>query len=192
MAITAQFDADFSKFDSEVGKAQQSLVAFEGQTTQTSKSISGMGTTTNTFTESFRQFDGVLTAVGIHLGPAVKGLNDIQQAAGKSASALGLMSTAGLLVGTAMAGWQIGRKIAEFFGLDQAIAQTTARLMGWGDLVKETAGAKADVLALATQRAGRAITDLSEAMRVNQQWVDDHKKGAKDAQKANEDWAKAM
>ncbi len=192
MAITAQFDADFSAFNSEVGKAEQQLVKFEGQTTQTSKSISGMGTTTNTFTESFRQFDGVLNAVGIHLGPAVKGLNDIQQAAGKSASALGLMSTAGLLVGSAMAGWQIGRKIAEWFGLDQVIAQTTARLMGWGDLVKETAGAKADVLALATQRAGRAITDMNEAMKVNQEWVDAHKKGAKEAAKVNDEWAKAM
>jgi len=34
MAITAQFDADFSAFNSEVGKAEQQLVKFEGQTTQ--------------------------------------------------------------------------------------------------------------------------------------------------------------
>ena len=29
-------------------------------------------------------------------------------------------------------------------------------------------------------------------MKINQQWVDAHKKGAADAAKANEEWAKAM
>lgn len=206
MAITAQFDADFSAFNTEVGKAEQQLTLFEMSTAKTGTSIAGMGTTTtktttqfNTMTQSFQQFDGVLNAVGIHLGPAVKGLNDIGAASGKSASQLGLFATAGLLVGAAMAGWNIGRKIADLLGLDEAIANSTAKLMGWGDVAAQTAGAKADVLALATKRlremtgdATRTVTDFSDAMRINQQWVDEHKKGAKEAAKATEEWTKAM
>jgi hypothetical protein len=199
MAITAQFDADFSAFSAEVGKASQQLTGFEAQTTKTGTAIVGMGTVTTKTTPaltamsaSIQQFDGILNAVGIHVGPAVKGLQELGQASGQTARELGLFTTAGLAVGAAMAGWKIGRAIADFFGLDQAIANTTARLMGWGDLVGQTAGAKADVLALATQRAGREITNFSEALQINQKWVDAHKKGAVENAKALEEFAKAQ
>src|SRR4249920_2274362 len=197
--ITANFDADFSQFNTEVGKAEQSLTGLELSTAQTSTAIAGMGTVTtntavpfNTLTQSFQQFDGVLNAVGIHLGPSVKAINDLGQASGKTVSQLGLLASAGLVVGAALAGWNIGRKIAELLGLDTAIANSVAKWAGWGDLVKETAGAQADVLALASKNAGRTITDINEARAINQKWVDDLKKGAKEVAKANEEQAKAM
>jgi hypothetical protein len=203
MAVTAKFEADFSQMHGEVDRMNAEFEAMEAwagkSTTTASKGFAGMGTSVtktttqfNTLSQSFQQFDGVLNAVGIHLGPAVKGLNDISAASGKTTSQLGLLSTAGLLVGAAMAGWQIGRKIAELTGLDTAIANSVAKWAGWGDLVKATAGAQADVLALASKNAGRTITDINEARAINQKWVDDLKKGAKEVAKANEEQAKAM
>lgn len=199
MAITANFDADFSQFSAEVGKAEQQLTGFEAQTAQTGTAIAGMGTVTTSTTPAFtamagslRQFDGVLSAVGIHIGPAVQGISELGQATGKTVGELGLFTTAGLVAGAAMAGWNIGRKIADFFGLDTAIANATARLFGWGDAVAQTAGANDDVLKLASERAKRTITDLTEARAINQKWVDDFKKSSKDAAKANEEFAKAQ
>ncbi|HXJ29257.1 MAG TPA: hypothetical protein VNG35_01380, partial [Gemmatimonadales bacterium] len=48
------------------------------------------------------------------------------------------------------------------------------------------------VLALATQRAGREVTNFSEALQINQKWVDDHKKGAVETAKALDEFAKAQ
>jgi hypothetical protein len=211
MAITAQFDADFSAFNSEVGKAEQQLNLFEMSTAKTSTAITGMGTTTtktapgvNTLTTSLREFDGVLGAAGIHIGPAIKGIEDLGAASGKSVAELGKFAAAGLVVSTALAAWTVGRgavAILKWFNvdLDGAIANATAKWMGWGDLVGATAGANADVLKLASDHAKRTITDINEARAINQKWVDDLKKGAKETAQANEEaakaaeaWAKAM
>lgn len=117
-------------------------------------------------TSVFRQFDGVLASLGIHIAPQVKAIEDIAGAAGKSASAIGVLGTAGLTFGAAVGGWKIGRLIAEFFELDSKIAGATARLMGWGDLAAETAAAKTDTLARATAIAEREITNMNEAVRI--------------------------
>jgi len=98
---------------------------------------------------------------------------------------------------TAMAAWTVGRgavALLKWFNvdLDSAIANATAKWLGWGDLVGATAGANADVLALASKHAQRTITDINEARSINQKWVDDLKKNAKEVAKANEDQAKAM
>lgn len=204
MAITAQFDADFSAFNTEVGKAEEQLNLFEMSTTKTATAVVGMGTTTtktstgvNTLTASMRQFDSVLGTAGIHLGPAAKAIEEIGAASGKSAKDFGLFASAGLVASTAMAAWTVGRgavALLKWFNvdLDQAIGNATAKWLGWGDLVGATAGANADVLALASKHAERTITDINEARAINQKWVDDLKKHAKEVAQANEDQAKAM
>jgi hypothetical protein len=122
----------------------------------------------------------------------VRALGQLGEAAGKTASEIGLIGTAGLVLGAAIGGWKIGRAIADFFSLDEAIGNATAKLLGWGDAQAAASGARGDVLALATQRSGHAVTDLTEAMRINDEWFKKHQKGAVDAAKATEDWNKAM
>jgi hypothetical protein len=56
----------------------------------------------------------------------------------------------------------------EFFGLDKAVAKTWTSLLGFADVGAETAGAKADVLAKASMTAGHAITNMAEAIRINE------------------------
>lgn len=117
---------------------------------------------------SIRDVDGVLGAVGVKTGPLVKVFDDLGAASGKTAGELGKVGTAGLALGAGIAGWQIGRAISEFLGLDRVIGDVTAKLLGFGDVAAQEAGAGADVLARASKNAGRSITDMAEAMRINQ------------------------
>jgi hypothetical protein len=92
-------------------------------------------------------------------GPLVteaEALTHVGTGATASASALDLLGSAGLLVGAGMQGWQIGRAIADFFGLDEKIAHTTATLLGYGDVAAEISGAKQDTI-------NRAIRDGADA-----------------------------
>lgn len=79
------------------------------------------------------------------------GLNDVAEGAGLTVANLGLLNTAGLLLGAAYGGWAIGRMIADFFTLDDAIGRATARLIGFGDVGGETAAAKQDTINKAIQ-----------------------------------------
>lgn len=203
MAITAQFDADFSQFNSEVGKANQQLTGLESQTTTTGVAIARMGTVTTTTTSAFTaasrsltQFDSLLGAVGIHVGPAIKGLGELGAASGATVAELGLLGTAGLVLGTAMAAWKLGTMlhdfIQKFVDLDGAIAKAATALGLFADADKAAADANKDVLALASEHAKRVITDLTEARKINQDFVDDMKKRAQENAKALSEQAKAM
>jgi hypothetical protein len=93
---------------------------------------------------------------------------------GKSAKELGALGTAGAVAGAALAGWQVGRWIADITGADAAIGKLTASLLGFGDVAAQEAGAKADVLAQASKNAGRQITDMTEAIKINYDAVKGH------------------
>jgi hypothetical protein len=134
-------------------------------------------TATGNWTDQVRSFDGVLSALGIHIGPEIRAMTELGAAGSQTALSLGLLATAGLVAGAAIGGWKIGRAVSEFTGLDEIIGRATAKLLGWGDLSAETAGAKTDALALASQRAGREITNLSEAMKFNADWTALARKG---------------
>ncbi len=202
MAITAKFTADFDNFNTEVVKAEKTLDDFEQETIAAGGAITGLNKVSansvppvSELSSAYKQFDGVLAAAGINIGPAVKGIEDIAAAAGKSTTQLGAFGTAGLVAGAALAGWKTGRAIAEFFGLDKAIADTTATLLGWGDVAGETAAAKQDVLSRASVNARRTITDYDEALRINNQTFKDRNElldaNAKATKKATDEAKKA-
>lgn len=91
------------------------------------------GTTTGKMSglsDSYRQFDGVLQAAGVNIGPQVKGLEDIANAAGKTSKEIGLLGTAGLAAGAFMTGWKIGTWIDEMTGASTAVENLARSLMG--------------------------------------------------------------
>jgi hypothetical protein len=120
---------------------------------------------------SLRQFDDVLElAGGPHLRDLIQGVGQLDDVAKKAAEGgLGKLAKAGLAASAAFGGWQIGRKIAELTGSDTLIGNATAKLMGWGDAAGQAAAAGADVLARASKNAGRQITDMTEAIRINEE-----------------------
>lgn len=59
---------------------------------------------------------------------------------------MGPLGKASVVAGVAIGAWELGRAIAQVFDLDTKIANLTARLLGWGDVAAQTAGAKQDVI----------------------------------------------
>lgn len=96
-----------------------------------------------------RQVDNVLDLFGVHLGPARKAIDDLGYAAENGAGKLGLVGSAGLTLGAAIGGWQIGRAISEFAGLDEKIGNVAASLLGLPTIAEQAAAATADAIAKA-------------------------------------------
>lgn len=120
--------------------------------------------------KGLRQFDDVLElAGGPHLRDLIQGVGQLGDVATGTSGELTGLAKAGLVASAAFGGWQIGRKIAELSGSDTIIGNATAKLLGWGDAAGEVAAAKADLLAKASKNAGRQITDLNEAVKINEQ-----------------------
>jgi len=152
-ALVVRILADTSEMVGGVKKASTELDGFENQVVDVDKalaSIKGSGGRANesvsTLSATYKQFDGVLQSVGISIGPQVKGLEDIVNAAGKTAAGIGAVSTAGLALGAGYAGWQLGRMIADFTGADKAVQGFWESFLGGYNLAEETVGAKQDVI----------------------------------------------
>lgn len=152
-------------------------------------------TATNPFSNlhaAAEKFDGVLAVGGVHIREELHGLADLGDAAGKSAGQIGALGTAGLVLGAGIAGWKVGRMIADFFGLDESIGKATASLLGYGDVAAQVAGAKQDSINLAIKRGADAAISYAEALRFNLDWVKHHTEGLEKSIKAHEEWAAAM
>ena len=121
----------------------------------------------NTLGQSMRQFDGVLSSVGVNLSPQIRAIEDLSAASGRTASQLGGFTTAGLAAGAAMAGWQTGRAISEFFGLDDAIGKATASLLDW-NAASVTEAAKLDVITKAIANGAQSYITYADAIVFNQ------------------------
>jgi len=192
MAVTGVFAADFSAFDKAVKTSESNLAGLEQAgvkvesslrlMTQTQEQfldkigasggkIQELGATAgktggevNTLSESYRQFDGMLQAAGINIGPQVKGLEDLANMAGKTASQLGAIGTAGAIAGAAMTGWNIGAVIADVTELDEALANMISTLSGWGEIYSKT-GQQQQLISQAIEQGGRQIHSYADAVK---------------------------
>jgi hypothetical protein len=187
MPITGTFEADFSQFSSATKAAENDLKGLQATAATTTTAVTGLekatattATAAGTLSTSWRSFDGALSAVGVHIGPQVQGLIDLGNAAGKSGTELGALASAGLVASAALAGWNVGRWIADITGADAAISSLTAKLLGWGDLAKQTAGAVQDSIDLAFQRTGIHANSAAEALALNTKWAKEHQAAAKE------------
>jgi len=202
MAVTGVFAADFSKFDSAVQESAARLKGLETAGTQVESSlrlmtksqeqmldqigasggrIEELGATAgetsgqvNTLSESYHQFDGLLQAAGVNIGPQIKGLEDISAAAGKTATEIGLLGTAGLAAGAFMTGWKIGEFIDGLTGASKAVEDLTTKLLGYQSLAGETAGAKQDVINRAIAQGAKDTISYTDAIKFNTEQVQKH------------------
>lgn len=126
-------------------------------------------------TGATRDLIGAMSAGGIKtLGDFRAGIQLAGESAGVTTKSLGTFGTVAAVAGAAFVGWQIGKVIDQLTGASSAVEKFTydvQRMAGYlGNdlkLMAEQAAAKQDVLARATQAAGRTITDYSEAIRIN-------------------------
>lgn len=169
---TAQEAAEkMKKLGMEVPPGIQSVV---DASLNLSNSQRGVSESSERMRSSLRQVDNIMDVFGIRILSEVKGLEQMIEVSDKTVTQIGALAAGTAVAGAAFAGWTVGRHIAEFFDLDKAISGTTARLMGWGDLVGQTMAAKADVLAAASEHAGRTITSMAEAVKINEEWLKKH------------------
>jgi hypothetical protein len=141
----------------------------KGKLRELDTSALAAGTGFGRVSTSLQKFDDVLgLAGGPHLRGIIQGVGQLDEVARGASGSLDLMAKAGLVASAAMGGWSIGRKLAELTGSDALIGNLTAKLMGFGDVAGQQAAAGADTLARASANAGRQITDMSEALRINE------------------------
>lgn len=157
----------YSVLGQQAPQAMRDLAAATAQSDEAmGKYVVSMGdgaTGTRGFADQLGESDRILGAFGVHMGPIVGAMREFGDASGKTVSQLGLLGTAGLVVGAAVGGWKIGEWIDGMTGWSTSIANATAALLGYGDVGAEEAAAKTDQLARASRIAGEAITELAAA-----------------------------
>jgi len=163
-ALTGVMTADFTGFLTEVDKSVVKLKQLESASDQTS---AGM----QEFSHGINQVDQSLSAVGINVGKPLKAFQELSALAGKNVGDMGLPALAGSITTTGVAAYELTRTVIDLaksfgFDLDKAVAESSAKLLGWGDLAGETAAAKMMNLSRASEIAGRTITDVGEALRI--------------------------
>lgn len=139
----------------------------------------------NGLTTVYHQFDGVLQSVGINIGPQVKGIEDIANAATGASGKIGGLASAGLVLGTGIAAWGITRAIMEFLDLDKSVEKAWRTLLGYGDAAAEVAGAKQDVINRAIANGAKETISYKDAIQFN---IDAVKKNAD----AHIDWSQKL
>jgi hypothetical protein len=192
--VKATFDADFSALHTEAVKADADMGKLAQSAAEVDKALIGMTSaqgkatsTSNSAVTSLRQFDGVLASVGLNINSQIRAIDDLAAASHKSASEIGALGTAGLVTGAAFAGWELGRTIANVFGLDDKVAHLTTSLFGLNDVQKETALAQQDTIDKASALAGHTLS-YAEAVA----FLTKQQKEATEAQKAFEAGTKAL
>lgn len=174
--MLVQVGANIDDLRAQLAAGKITVQEFVGKVGELSERFTGGGTAVDRFADALGKTDSVLASAGVNLQSETRALRELAQSSSLTVSELGALGTAGLVVGTAMAAWGIGRRVAEFFELDDIIGKTTARLLGL-DTGAEAAGAKADVLAKASRRAGMDIKDMALAMAINEEATNKMKAG---------------
>src|SRR6185436_8656268 len=157
------------------------IARVEGAAKSVTAAIAPMATTVQTagthvtgLKGAMESFDGILASVGIHLGPQIRGLGELGEAAKQGAGGMGMVASAGLAIGVGMAAWNITRGVMEFFQLDGAVAKAWTSLLGFKGASKEAAGAQADAIQLAFEKTGVRATSAAQALELMTKWLKDH------------------
>jgi hypothetical protein len=154
--LSGVMTADFSDFYFEVDKSVVKLKEMEGASGHTNAAMgdlsAGLGVA-----------DKTLNALGIHIGPQIQAIRELGNVSGLTFEKLGLWGSLGLAASVGAATYQITTMALEFTGLDKAIA---GAVDAWAGFDAQRAGAAMDVLARATQIAGREIKDFDTAMQI--------------------------
>ena len=176
MPLTGALQADYSQFVDESKRATAALEQMDAEAKKTGATLAKTGQVADGFgknttgiqdlSKGLRLVDQSANAFGVSLAKPIGLIDELGQLSGKTAADLGTLGTAAAAVGVAMAGWQLGRWIGELTGLDGVIQSAAEQMFGWSDDA-EVAANRAEVLAKASATAGRTITDMTEAIKIN-------------------------
>jgi hypothetical protein len=186
MPMQGTLFADFSDYIDETKKADAALASFQRTNEKTDASVNqtaaamtkGADAASSTASGFSKMSDGLrvadksLSAFGVNVGQEINVLSELGNVAGKTVSQVGALGTATAVLAVAVGSFKLGRFLSEWSGLDQVMGPAIEKFLGFAAALKaQETGAGLDTLALASQRAGRTITDFNEALRVNADWV---------------------
>jgi hypothetical protein len=157
-SLVVRVAGNLAELKQNLKEGESSIHAIGEASTRTRMQTKGL-------TETYREFDGVLQAAGINIGPQVKALEDIKNAAGRAGDGLGLVAKAGLVLGAGVAAWGVARAAMEFFDLDKKVEGAWKSLLRI-DSSSEAAANRTETLARASAIAKREITDMGEAVKI--------------------------
>jgi len=120
-----------------------------------------MGTTGN----AFGQFSHLLAEGGVHIRGQVSAIKELIDVANAASGSIGAFGTTGLVVGTALAGWELGKKIDEVVHLSDDV-QYLAEAMGGFARETEVAAAQQELLAAASRIVKEQILSVAEATEI--------------------------
>ena len=189
--LSAKLEADFSEFDRAVVTSLQKLDQFEAKAARTGAGLTTMATTPQSglgaLQKQLEMVDKSLALAGVNVSRHIAALKEMQTAANQGASALGKLGT-GLLVEQAFEkGWDFGRWIAGWTGVDEAISKATASLMGWGDVAAETAAATQDEIDRVRELTGKTMTLAEARAYMTKKKKEDNEEAKKAAEFAKEE-----
>jgi len=154
--LSGVMTADFSDFHFEIDKSVVKLKDLEGASGHADNAL-------GEFSEGLGVVDKTLNALGVHIGPQIRAIQELGNVSGVTFEKLGLWGSLGLAASVGTATYAITTMALEFTGLDKAI---TGAVDSWAGFDAQRAGAAMDVLARATQIAGREIKDFDTAMQI--------------------------
>ena len=154
--LSGVMTADFSDFHFEIDKSVVKLKDLESASGHTDNAMGD-------FSEGLGVADKTLAALGVHIGPQIRAIQELGNVSGVTFEKLGLWGSLGLAASVGTATYAITTMALEFTGLDKAIAGVVDSFSGF---TAERAAAGMDVLTRATQIAGREIKDFDTAMQI--------------------------
>ena len=113
--LSGVMTADFSDFHFEIDKSVVKLKDLESASGHTD---SAMGE----FSEGLGVADKTLAALGVHIGPQIRAIQELGNVSGITFEKLGLWGSLGLAASVGTATYAITTMALEFTGLDKAIA----------------------------------------------------------------------
>ena len=174
MALSGTLGADFKVFDAACTASEAKLSSLGAAGVRTGADVAKLALVTeqgvhpfNNLRGSLTQFDGALAAVGLNVGPQIRAIGELGDVAGKTATEVGLLGTAGLALATGMASFQLTGAVLEFTGLGKALADGDNALHDWG-IAAETAGAVQDTITKAIRNGADATISYTDAIKFNQ------------------------
>jgi hypothetical protein len=189
MPLTGALQADFSDFVGEANKASAALGVMEGEAKKTGVTLAKTGATMDGFgkeanlsqlSTGMRTVDATANAMGVSLSKPIAAIEELGKVSGMTFQQLGLLGTAGVAVGVAITGWELGKWISDMTGGLETAKNLQDRLYGSADAADAAANKQA-ILDLALQRTGVAYENVEDAVAANIQYVKEHQQEIKKA-----------
>jgi len=179
MPITGKFEADFSQFVSATKDATTQLDQLKSTSTQTAQQITAIETASKGAATALQGMGGNWAEQADTIKVTAGAVDSFlaSEAAASAGTIAALVPVVGQWVAVGTVIYEATSKALEYLPqVDQAIARTTASVMGYGDASKAVSDAQQTEMQLAADRWGREVTNIEQARKLNQQFADDLKK----------------